>query len=88
MRAHLFRISRAEAPNCKACNAATESVHHFVMMCPAYASERRKMVHEGGRGTLVLVKLMKEEKMIAHLFRYVARTGRFRDTAGDLDEVG
>jgi hypothetical protein len=86
LRAHLYRISRAEAPNCEACHGAIESVHHFLMMCPAYAKERQLMARDGGRGVLEMAKLLNHEKLIPHLFRYVTRSGRFRQTIGELEE--
>jgi hypothetical protein len=45
------------------------------------------MVSEGGRGVLMRGKLLSDGKLVKHLFRYIARTGRFSETWGDLDEV-
>jgi hypothetical protein len=87
LRAHLYRITRAEAPNCEKCHGAIESVHHFLMVCPAYARERRVMAREGGRETRTMGKLLSSEKLLPHLFRYVASTGRFAKTLGDMDEA-
>jgi ribonuclease HI len=87
LRAHLYRITRAEAPNCEKCHGAVESVHHYLMVCPGYAKERRVMAREGGRDTRMMGKLLSSAKMLPHLFRFVARTGRFKDTLGDLEEV-
>ena len=36
----LFRINRAESPNCPHCQAR-ETVHHFLIACPYYSQHRR-----------------------------------------------
>jgi ribonuclease HI len=36
LRAHLFRISRADSAECLQCGARRETTHHFLMVCPAY----------------------------------------------------
>jgi ribonuclease HI len=87
LRAHLYRIKREESPMCAGCEGAEETVHHYLMTCPAYAEARRAMVAEGGRHTLIAAKLLNDEKLLTPLFRYIARTQRFKTTLGDLDVV-
>jgi hypothetical protein len=87
LRAHLFRIKRADSPTCAECKRADETAHHYLMTCTAYADARRAMAAEGGRNTLNIAKLLSTEKLLPHLFTYVARTGRFKETLGDLDTV-
>ena len=87
LRAHLFRIKRVDSPLCEGSKHADETVHHYLMTCPAHADARRAMAAAGGRSTLIMAKLLNSEKLLPHLFTFVARTARFRDTWGDLEVV-
>ena len=40
---HLHRIGKAESPICPACRAHNETVHHYLLVCPALASLRKAM---------------------------------------------
>jgi hypothetical protein len=55
------------------------------MVCPKYMAQRQQMAAEGGRGTLVMARLLSSSKLTRHLFDYIARTKRFEDTFGDID---
>jgi hypothetical protein len=85
LQAHLHRITRADSPTCQGCGARKETVHHFLMVCPKYMAQRQQMAAEGGRGTLVMARLLSSSKLTRHLFDYIARTKRFEDTFGDID---
>jgi ribonuclease HI len=87
LRAHLHRITQADSPNCGQCNGSRETVHHFLMMCPKYAEARRTMAAEGGRSVLQMSKLLNSAKLLPHLFKFVAHTGRFTETLGDIDTI-
>jgi ribonuclease HI len=80
--AHLFKMKAADSPICAQCGQARETVHHFVLMCPAFNEQRRAMHQEGGRDTRTLGLLLSRRRLIPHLFRYVARTGRFAEAFG------
>ncbi|MDT7543689.1 MAG: hypothetical protein QOE33_3601, partial [Acidobacteriota bacterium] len=45
LQAHLFRIAWAEAPDCPRCCVRKETVHHFLMVCPAYMAQRQRMAN-------------------------------------------
>jgi ribonuclease HI len=87
LRAHLFRINRAETAECQQCGAKSETAHHFLMVCPAYATARQRMALEGGRDALRMSALLTDTKLSEHLFRFIARTKRFEETMGDLNKV-
>ncbi|KIK35074.1 hypothetical protein CY34DRAFT_96741 [Suillus luteus UH-Slu-Lm8-n1] len=40
---HLHRIARVPSPMCPACEEKEESVHHFLLSCPAYTKHRAIM---------------------------------------------
>lgn len=37
---HLARIKKVESPACPRCNANFETVHHYILICPAYRAPR------------------------------------------------
>ena len=57
------------------------------MKCPAYEEARRDMVREGGHDTRIMGKLLSDGKLLKHLFRYIDRTKRFMEMAGELEEM-
>ena len=85
LRVHLFRIKQADSPRCEWCKGADETVHHYLMVCPAHAEARRAMVAAGGRHTLIVGKVLNTEKLLLPLFQYIARTKRFTETLGDIE---
>ena len=40
---HLARIGKSPTPSCPNCRASYETVHHLILMCPAYQVERRRL---------------------------------------------
>ena len=83
---HLHRIHCADSPICAHCRMAVETVLHYITLCPAFNNHRMLLLREGRRHALSLPRLLNDTKLIPHLFRYIARTGRFRETFGDLQE--
>jgi ribonuclease HI len=73
---HLHRFKRADSPMCPACGREEETVHHFVITCPARNGQRRKLERALGRGARSLPKMLTIPKMVAHLLQYVKDTGR------------
>ncbi|KAG2113217.1 uncharacterized protein F5147DRAFT_771067 [Suillus discolor] len=45
---HLFKIARVPSPMCPACEESEESVHHFLLSCPAYTRQRAILKAELG----------------------------------------
>jgi len=84
----LHRIHRADSPICAQCNGAKETVMHFLALCPAYQGQRRLLLQEGGQHTLSVHRILNDAKLLPHLFCYIACTGRFCETFGDLEETG
>ena len=83
---YLHRIGKAETRMCLKCNDTAEdeqrpeTVNHFIFDCPAYDDERRELEKAMGRRDLTLQLLMKDEKGMKALAKYMARTGRLKDT--------
>jgi len=39
---HLHRIGKAGSATCPACLSDDKSIHHYLLMCPAYAAQNEK----------------------------------------------
>jgi ribonuclease HI/endonuclease/exonuclease/phosphatase family metal-dependent hydrolase len=77
---HLFKLTQVDSPMCPGCERARETVHHFLMMCPAYTEQRRRMQAGGRGGARMAGKLLSDPKLTGRLMRFIAETGRFRTT--------
>ncbi|KAJ7639653.1 hypothetical protein DFH06DRAFT_1001628 [Mycena polygramma] len=81
---HLHKINKADSPICPCCRPADETVSHFLLHCPAHRDARRELARAGGLRTTSIIKLLGEKALFPHLFRYLARTGRFHTVHGQL----
>lgn len=81
---YLFRIKKAESPVCPACNQHNETVHHYILMCPAYAAQRRRLDIALPRDSRSIRKLLSSPKAVPYLLRYIGATKRFQATYGEL----
>jgi len=82
---HLNRIRRAESSICPSCGMQTETVHHFLMVCPAYERQRRQLETQIGiRNARSIKTLLSHPKAIPYMFNYVYDTRRFAHTFKDL----
>ena len=61
-----------------------ESVHHYLIHCPAYKTQRCQLERKLKRDARSLRTLLTRPKVVAPLFQYINATGRFRDTFGDV----
>jgi hypothetical protein len=82
---HLFTIKCADSPVCPACEDAFETVHHFLISCPAHEPYRRALAHKLGRESRELATLLSHPSALKPLFHYITRTRRFKETHGDLE---
>jgi ribonuclease HI len=82
---HLFNMKCADSPICPACEDAYETVHHFLLTCPAYERHRRNLFFTLRRGSRSLATMLSHPKTIKQVFKFIGRTGRFKATHGDLD---
>ena len=81
---HLFTISSADTPVCPACQDAHETTHHFLLACPAYECHCSDLFYKLNRGSRSLTTLLSHPKAIRLLFKYIAKTGRFKTSMGDM----
>ncbi|KAF8591811.1 hypothetical protein K439DRAFT_1325962 [Ramaria rubella] len=76
---HLHCISKANSPFCPHCPSRHETVHHFLLMCPAYTPHRRELEKHLGRGAKSLQHLLLNPKTMSCLVSFIRSTERLRD---------
>jgi len=81
---HLHRITRAPSPKCQQCHLRDETVHHFLINCPAYARERHALRNEIRPNILHLRNLLNHRKCIKPTLRFIASTRRLEQPFGDV----
>lgn len=84
LNSHLHRISRAPARTCPACGAAPETVHHFLLLCPAFANARARFLTGMGRRSRDLSALLGTPAAFRPLLMYVGATRRLAHTFGNV----
>ncbi|KAF5370505.1 hypothetical protein D9615_010347 [Tricholomella constricta] len=81
---HLHRLKKADSPTCPACRESPETIHHYLMECPAHRNARNTLRDATKQAARSLPKLLSQPKHHRALFTYIATTGRFRSVFGDL----
>ena len=81
---HLARIKKIGSPSCLGCGARSETVYHYLLICPAYRFARRLLEREVGRQCMRIEHLLTNEKSLPHLFRFRHRTKRLNHIFGSL----
>jgi hypothetical protein len=79
---HLHRIGKTERPICPNCNAAIETVEHFLLNCPTFNDERDDNMRQLGDrsyGTL-----FETQDGIRAVLGYVNDTKRLKEYFGDV----
>jgi len=80
---YLHKIGKANSPTCPACRAHDETVHHYLLTCPAYRIQRGELERTLRRAAQTIRTLLANPKAFPHLFRYVNATRRFRRASED-----
>lgn len=82
---YLHRFKKADSPLCPTCLRSSESVHHYLMDCPAFEIPRRERSRAlRGKGRKV-AELLTDDRCTRELFKYIAATQRFSTTHGHLE---
>ena len=88
LNAYLFRFKRKESAQCPACGASKETPQHFLLECPAYARERRKLGPKKGELEIKHADILSNEKKTIALALYLKATGRFLEDKRKLENKG
>ena len=79
LNAYLFQFKKKENPKCPACGARKETPQHFLLECPAYAYERRKLGPKKGEMERKFAEIISSGRSIVALAHYMKATGRFAE---------
>jgi hypothetical protein len=87
---YLHRIKRAETDKCPSCvqltgQPAVETVKHLLFECPAYIPQRHTLETKLGRNSRDLKSIFQNTDHTKALMRYVAHTGRLKQSLRKLD---
>ena len=74
---YLSHIGKILSLTCPACQQTTESVHHYVLHCPAYQQARQALWYATEGGIIDINCLLTKEKLMKALIKFVAETRRF-----------
>jgi len=84
---HLHRFKKAESPQCPCCHQEEETVHHYLMRCPAHQNARNAMIRDAGIDATNMNKLLSKKSLLPHLFRFISAPGRLRSVFGTVPEL-
>ena len=87
LRAYLHKIKAADSPICPHCEDAPETVTHFLMFCPRYATQRRELRSTLRPGQNLDLTLLGDKGSMANLLRFVRKSKRFEELFGDAPVV-
>ena len=73
---YLTHIGKIPSLICPACLQATKTVHHFILICPAYQNTRQTLHFETGGGTIDIHRLLTKPKPMKALIKFVSKTKR------------
>ena len=71
---HLHRIGKAESPTCPKCRSDDETVIHYLLRCPVYTAQRRRMESALHRAAISVSTLLANPKAFHYLFEYIHST--------------
>jgi len=80
------RAAKSSTVTCQQCSAGRESVHHFLITCPAYIRQRNNPLARYKLGTQAhhVKYLLNDPKRLKALFQFIATTHRFKAVFGDV----
>ena len=78
LNAYLHRFKLVDGPQCPACGAPRETPQHYILECPAYDHERRRILKlKRGRPELKYAEIMGRRNGAKVLAHYIMDTRRF-----------
>ena len=85
LNAYLFRFKRKVSAQCPACGARKETPQHYLLECPAFAYERRKLGPKKGELETKFAEVVASDKKTIALAHYLKATGRFSEDIQKLE---
>jgi len=84
---HLHQFHKADSPQCPCCHQEEETVHHYLIRCPAHRSTQNIMIRDAGIEATKMDKILSEKSLLPHLFRFISTSGRLRSVFGNIPEL-
>jgi len=84
LNSHLHKICKADSSTSSTCRRGNETVHHYLISCPAYTRQRHALEQRLGRYTRSVPTLLSKPNAFPALFNYVNATRRLSDTFGNV----
>jgi ribonuclease HI len=84
LQAYLHRFKLVDTPICPTCGNEPETVTHYLLYCPTYTTQRRRLRRALGRDRSLGLEILGDEERIKRLMSYVNDTKRFEESHGDL----
>ena len=81
---HLARIQKINSPSCQGCGASSETVYHYLLICPAYRLARRRLEIDISIQCMRIEHLLTNDKSLPHFFQFLNRTKRLKHIFGSL----
>ena len=88
MQAYLHCFKLVNSPICPSCRNEPETVTHYLMYCKNHANHRRQLKHSLGRDQSLGLEILGDRKRMKDLMHFINKTGRFRESHGDLHPAG
>ena len=85
LNAYLFRFKREVSAQCPACGARKETPQYYLLECPAFAYERRKLGPKKGELETKFAEVVASDKKTIALAHYLKATGRFSEDIQKLE---
>jgi hypothetical protein len=77
---YLWRFKKIESSKCEGCGYERETVEHYLLECPKFREERRKLRDKiGGVGKMKVKTLLGDKKIIGRTMEFVTNTKRFME---------
>ena len=87
LQAYLACIKKAESAICPHCHSARETVHHFILRCPAYNAQQNQFLAPLGYRARQLPLLLSKEEYLPALMKFIGATTRFSSQFGHLQDL-
>jgi len=84
---YLYKIGKVNSARCPMCKDRDETMHHFLIACPAYTVQQNCMIVGLQRAVRSVGTLLANPKAFPHLFKYVHDTCHFHSILGDLQST-
>ncbi len=84
LQAYLHRFKLSDTPICTTCRNEPETVTHYLLYCPSYTTQRRRLRRTLGRDHSLSLEILGDERRIKPLMEFINDTKRFEESHSNL----